>query len=203
MKILVEQSTILLSATPVSPAGTIRWMSPELLLGRNSSPTRQSDCYALGMVIYEVGPLTPSGNPPFTHYQVLTGLPPFHNLSSFAAVIAVQKGGRPKKPPNAKSLGFSDALWGLVIMCWNKSSTTRPTARRLLHCLQDASQTWVPPPEYPISDGLGRGAGRGPTSDGERSGATSTRAGGLFAHIVGVLRALVLPCTQASRTLVS
>ena len=42
--------------------GTRRWMSPELLIperfGMHGSeagrPTRQSDCYALGMVIYEV-----------------------------------------------------------------------------------------------------------------------------------------------------
>jgi len=44
--------------------GTRRWMSPELLHpemfgmpeSENNRPTRQSDCYALGMVIYEVGP---------------------------------------------------------------------------------------------------------------------------------------------------
>ena len=43
--------------------GTRRWMSPELLdperfgmpESENNRPTRQSDCYALGMVIYEVG----------------------------------------------------------------------------------------------------------------------------------------------------
>ena len=43
--------------------GTRRWMSPELLHperfkmpeSENNRPTRQSDCYALGMVIYEVG----------------------------------------------------------------------------------------------------------------------------------------------------
>ena len=42
--------------------GTYRWMSPELLdperfgvpESEGSRPTRQSDCYALGMVIYEV-----------------------------------------------------------------------------------------------------------------------------------------------------
>ena len=42
--------------------GTYRWMSPELLdperFGvpelKGDRPTRQSDCYALGMVIYEV-----------------------------------------------------------------------------------------------------------------------------------------------------
>ena len=39
--------------------GTIRWMSPELLdpdrfKVSDSRPTKQSDCYALGMVVYEV-----------------------------------------------------------------------------------------------------------------------------------------------------
>jgi len=42
--------------------GTRRWMSPELLdperfgmpESEHNRPTRQSDCYALGMVIYEV-----------------------------------------------------------------------------------------------------------------------------------------------------
>ena len=39
--------------------GTTRWMSPELLdperFGASDDrPTKQSDCYALGMVVYEV-----------------------------------------------------------------------------------------------------------------------------------------------------
>ena len=51
----IDLSTIPLSATTVSSAGTVRWMSPELLFGQNSPPTRESDSYALGMVIYEVG----------------------------------------------------------------------------------------------------------------------------------------------------
>jgi len=46
--------------------GTRRWMSPELLdperfgmpVSEYYRPTRQSDCYALGMVTYEVGPHT-------------------------------------------------------------------------------------------------------------------------------------------------
>jgi serine/threonine protein kinase len=45
-----------------TPGGTRRWMSPELLdpelfgipESEGDRPTRQSDCYALGMVIYEV-----------------------------------------------------------------------------------------------------------------------------------------------------
>ena len=39
--------------------GTTRWMSPELLYPEefgcsDKRPTKQSDCYALGMVVYEV-----------------------------------------------------------------------------------------------------------------------------------------------------
>jgi len=42
--------------------GTLRWTSPELLdperfgmpESEDNRPTRQSDCYALGMVIYKV-----------------------------------------------------------------------------------------------------------------------------------------------------
>ena len=52
------RSWILLSETVVSTGGTLYWMSPELLdpprFGSDGRLTRESDCYALGMVIYEV-----------------------------------------------------------------------------------------------------------------------------------------------------
>lgn len=60
--IMTDLSTLLLSNTALSPCGTIRWMSPELLeptrFGSDGLPSRESDCYALGMVIYEVSGLT-------------------------------------------------------------------------------------------------------------------------------------------------
>ena len=64
---MVDLSVILLSETIDSSGGTLRWMSPELLdpsrFGSNGRPTRESDCYALGMVIYEVSWLHSSGRP--------------------------------------------------------------------------------------------------------------------------------------------
>jgi len=55
---MVDLSTVL-SETLISTGGTFCWMAPELLdpprFGSNGRPTRESDCYALGMVIYEVG----------------------------------------------------------------------------------------------------------------------------------------------------
>ena len=56
--IMIDLGTILFSDTTVSPCGTTRWMSPELLdalrSGSDGRPSRESDCYALGMTIYEV-----------------------------------------------------------------------------------------------------------------------------------------------------
>ena len=58
---MTDLSTMVLSKSVVSPGGTLGWMSPELLdpprFGSDGCPTRESDCYALSMVVYEVGPL--------------------------------------------------------------------------------------------------------------------------------------------------
>ena len=55
---MADSSTNLLSESSLCFAGTFRWMSPELLdpsrFGSDGRQTRESDCYALGMVIYEV-----------------------------------------------------------------------------------------------------------------------------------------------------
>ncbi|KAF9648137.1 kinase-like protein [Thelephora ganbajun] len=135
----IDLSTSILSETVISSGGTVCWMSPELLdppcFDSDGLPTRESDCYALGMVIYEV----------------LTGLRPFHHLRAFSPVPAVLRGERPEEPLEAESLGFSFALWELVQLCWSESSSTRPTARQLFDCLSSASLTWVPPRVYPVT----------------------------------------------------
>ena len=56
--VLTDLTTVLLSNTTDSSCGTTRWMSPELLdmvrFDSDGLPSRESDCYALGMTIYEV-----------------------------------------------------------------------------------------------------------------------------------------------------
>ena len=59
-----SQASLISNDTVMSftAGGTYRWMSPELLdpelfgipRSEGDRPTKQSDCYALGMVIYEV-----------------------------------------------------------------------------------------------------------------------------------------------------
>ena len=65
--IMTDLSTILLSNTADPSCGTPRWMSPELLyptnFGSDGRPSRGSDCYALGMTIYEVDHLLLSWSP--------------------------------------------------------------------------------------------------------------------------------------------
>ena len=151
---MTDLSTILLSETDVS-GGTLCWMSPELLdpksFDSGGRPTRESDCYALGMVIYEVGWL-PSSQWSLTHpSQVLTGLRPFHRLDGYTPVAAILSGERPEKPLDAESLGLSCTLWELVQSCWDESSSVRPTAQWLFDHLSAASPDWVPPPVYPTN----------------------------------------------------
>lgn len=55
---MTDLSVILFSNTAIPSCGTTRWMSPELLdpsrFHSGGFPSRESDCYALGMVVYEV-----------------------------------------------------------------------------------------------------------------------------------------------------
>ena len=55
---MADLGTIILTESFLTSAGTFRWMGPELLdpkrFNSNGRLTRESDCYALGMVVYEV-----------------------------------------------------------------------------------------------------------------------------------------------------
>ena len=155
---MVSRSTFL-SSESVSSGGTLYWMSPELFdpprFGSNGRLSRESDRYALGMVVYEVRlPSRSLKLPLFTWSQVLTGLRPFYRKFPPTAVpAAILKGERPERPLDAESLGFSDALWELVESCWSESMSARPTAQRLFDCLSPASLAWIPPPVYPVASG--------------------------------------------------
>ena len=107
-------------------------------------------------------------------------------------LIAVQKGERPTKPVNARSLGFSDRLWGLVSRCWDESPTTRPTAEDLLRCLQDISPAWAAPLVYPIPDEPDEEAGPDSISRGEQITATDALTSSFFVPLFIVLCAFVL-----------
>jgi serine/threonine protein kinase len=83
-------------------------MSPELLGG--SPPTKQSDCYALGMVIYEV----------------LSGKVPF--VLNASLVSKILRGEHPERPQGEEGALFTDEIWEVLEQCWEKQPADRISA---------------------------------------------------------------------------
>jgi len=116
-------------------AGTIGWMGPELLnpeqFGmKDNKPTKESDCYALGMTILEV----------------LSGQVPFTPFRDPAIMLKVIKGERPGRPKGTKGEWFTDDLWRTLEWCWLPQAEDRPDVEAVLKCLEGLSVTWKSPP---------------------------------------------------------
>ena len=119
--------------------GTTQWMSPELLdpgsfglmEGRS---TKESDCYALGMVIYEV----------------LSGQTPFTPLKSFRVIGKVLAGQRPERPEGKGGALFTDGIWRTLELCWKHQPEERISAEVVLLCLEGTP----PLPLQPDVDGI-------------------------------------------------
>jgi len=130
--------TILPDSTTSSSCGqggTVRWMSPELLdpemFGlKDSHRTKSSDCYALGMVVYEV----------------LSGHVPFFRYRDYAPVARILRGERPERPQGAEAGWFTDDVWGILGRCWVPEPGNRPSIGVVLQCLEEASGFWTPLP---------------------------------------------------------
>ena len=102
-------------------ATTAQWMSPELLVPdkfglKVSRPTKASDCYALGMVIYEV----------------LSGQTPFVQYSNLAVVWRILEGERPKRPQGEQDVWFTDNIWEISERCWKPRPTDRISVKTVL-----------------------------------------------------------------------
>ena len=128
----LPQPTLL---TSFAMAGTVGWTSPELLYPeqfsmKDSQPTKESDCYALGMTILEV----------------LSGQVPFAPFKDPAIVQKVSKGERPGRPKGAKGERFTDDLWRTLEQCWLPQPEDRPSIETILGCLEVHSVTWKSPP---------------------------------------------------------
>ena len=95
-------------------------MAPELIVPEQfglekTCPTECSDCYALGMVIYE----TISGNVPF------------YECHDMAASVKVIQGGHPTRGEM-----FSENMWKMLELCWAFQPQDRPNIEDVLQCLQ-------------------------------------------------------------------
>jgi len=118
-----------LPSSSYTQGGTARWMSPELIAPerfglKNSRPTKPSDCYALGMVVYE----TISGNLPF------------HEDADLMVFMKVVEGKRP-----LRGARFTESLWKMLNLCWASQPNDRPSIEDVLQCLEAASNSSEPP----------------------------------------------------------
>ena len=100
--------------------GTARWMSPELIAPerfglKHSRPKKPSDCYALGMVIYET----------------ISGKLPFHEDTDLTVFVKVLDGKRPSRKAR-----FTDGLWKMLELCWGSQPNARPNIEDVLQCLE-------------------------------------------------------------------
>ncbi|KAF9789521.1 kinase-like domain-containing protein [Thelephora terrestris] len=111
--------------------GNIRWMSPELLdpprfNAPDPRPTKESDRFALGMVIYEV----------------LCGKIPYDGWDIDRINDAILKGIRPYRPKAATHLGLFDELWDILQRCWDERSEVRPELHIIRACLDEVTPMW-------------------------------------------------------------
>ena len=128
--------TGLLTVTPEESVPSIdqkstraQWISPELLFPekfglKKSQPTKASDCYSLGMTIYEV----------------LTGQIPFVRHTSTAVVWRILDGERPMRPQGTQAAQLTDDIWGMLECCWQPRPEGRISVRHVLLGLEGVSR---------------------------------------------------------------
>jgi len=116
--------------TTSTQGGTTRWMSPERFGLKKIRPTKPSDCYALGMVIYEV----------------LSGQVPFYRYGDAGVVVRVLQGKRPGRPRGAERKWFTDDVRRVLEGCWEHKPDDRPSVESVLRCLEEGSGFWTPLP---------------------------------------------------------
>ncbi|OCH92026.1 kinase-like protein, partial [Obba rivulosa] len=113
-------------------AGSVRWMSPELLDPEEHGLERaelspSSDVFALGMVLWEASPC------------LFTGRIPYYKVQKDAQVMTnILRNIRPRRPVQATPLGLSDDVWSLVEACWLVERRSRPSTAAVVGRLQDA-----------------------------------------------------------------
>ena len=104
-------------------------MGPELLAPEEFKldtcrPTRSSDCYSLGMVIYET----------------ISGKLPLHNVLDPAIFWNVVQGKRPDR-----EAVFTDGLWEMMEWCWKPQPNERPSIEEVLEFLEMCPNSPSPP----------------------------------------------------------
>ena len=104
-------------------------LAPEMFGLKKSRPTKESDCYALGITIYEV----------------LSGQIPFAPSKSSVVIRKITSGERPERPQGDDGRYFTDGVWRVVQRCWEHQPRDRIRARAILVGLEGNPIPLEPP----------------------------------------------------------
>ncbi|CAE7203502.1 unnamed protein product [Rhizoctonia solani] len=109
---------ILSSSSPF--AGTVRYMSPELLVPGSARPSPEADMWAYGCVALEI----------------LCRIQPYNETTSDVVVAELIRSGRlpSDRPRGPRGSLINDTLWGVLSSCW-QAQDWRPTAQGFLEKL--------------------------------------------------------------------
>ena len=124
--------------------GTVRYMAPELLNPsgfdlENSIPTKTSDIYAFGVVIYQVSfACWVLGTAIKGSVQVTSGQQPFPRAKDSVIIFNIVTGERPDRPPDPNEW-VSDNVWKFISRCWSPSLDSRPDVKLVTNTLTDAA----------------------------------------------------------------
>ena len=90
----------------------------------NSFPTKPSDCYVLGMVIYET----------------ISGHRTFHKYVDLIVLLKILEGKR-----SSRGSGLVDSSWKILEWCWIPQPTARPSTEHVLQYLEQVLRPLDPP----------------------------------------------------------
>jgi len=97
-------------------------MAPELYRGDN--PSKSTDIYAFGIVIYEV----------------VTGARPFGQRGFMELPLLTAEGWRPPRLEDTVAM-FGEGTWEFIEKCWDENSEQRPTAGEALEHFKRVAAT--------------------------------------------------------------
>ncbi|KAM6502908.1 Protein kinase-like domain containing protein [Amanita muscaria] len=104
--------------TATQAGGSLCWMSPELITGKQLTPTKESDMYAYAMTCYEII----SGDVPFKSVRFEANL--IYN-------VTVEK----QRPELVESRDL-DGMWDIITQCWVEEPEDRPRTAEVLELVR-------------------------------------------------------------------
>ena len=103
--------------------GSLRWLAPELVADSCYVPTtRATDVWSFGMLSLEI----------------FTDSVPFSHVSNEAFIpLVIRDGPLPTRPEHANTRGLSDAMWNLMIQCWQRDPKSRLSMSEIRGTIQN------------------------------------------------------------------